>query len=198
MTTPILTKVVGLDTSAHIWKCLQEQFASHTCAQIQKMKLLRKTPKNDKTIYAYLHDIKKVVNMLVAISSPITTEDHIESILDWLPEEYNVFIVVVTSCIDPYSINEIDLSYLLKKNVFRGINLLTPIFKLMLLLFILSIIKPHLFVRRSINTPVVVIFRINPQADILHLMDLVNFIVILGPPLLVDLGNPTDFWILET
>jgi len=32
MTTLILTKVVGLDSSAQIWKCLQ--VASHTRAQI--------------------------------------------------------------------------------------------------------------------------------------------------------------------
>jgi len=108
MTTQILTKVVGLNTSTQIWKCLQDQYASHTCAQIQKMKFLLKTPKNDKTNYAYLHDIKKVVNMLVVISVPVTTKDHIESILEGLPEDYNAFIVVVTSHTDPYSINEIE------------------------------------------------------------------------------------------
>jgi len=54
MTTQILTKVVGLETSAEIWKFLQDQYASHTRAQIQKMKLLLKTPKNDKTVSFYL------------------------------------------------------------------------------------------------------------------------------------------------
>jgi len=44
--------------------------------------------------------------MLAAIDAPVTTEDHIESILEGLPEEYNVFIVVVTSHTNPYSINE--------------------------------------------------------------------------------------------
>jgi len=73
MTTQILTKVVGLETSMHIWKFLQDQYASHTRAQIQKMKLLQKTPKNDKTVYVYLHDIKKVVNMLAAIDASVTT-----------------------------------------------------------------------------------------------------------------------------
>jgi len=108
MTTQILTKLVGLDTSAQIWKCLQEQFASHMRAQIQKMKFLLKTSKNDKTVSVYLHDIKKVVNMLATIGASVTTKDHVESILARLPEEYNVFIVAIMSCIDPYSINEIE------------------------------------------------------------------------------------------
>jgi len=123
MTTSILTKVMGLDSSAQIWKCLQEQFASHMCAQIHKMKLLLKTPKNDKTIYVYLHDIKKVVNMLAAIGSPITTEDHIESILEGLPEEYNAFIVVVTSHTNPYSINEIESLLLAQEERFQRYKL---------------------------------------------------------------------------
>jgi len=58
---------------------------------------LLKTPKNDKIGFAYLHDIKKVVNMLDAIGLLVTTEDHIERILEELPEDYNVFIVLVTS-----------------------------------------------------------------------------------------------------
>jgi len=45
--------------------------------------------------------------MLAAIGAPITIEDHIESILKGLPEEYNEFIVVVMSRIDPYFINKI-------------------------------------------------------------------------------------------
>jgi len=65
------------------------------------MKLLLKTPKNDKTVSAYVHDIKKVVNMLVAIGALVTTENHIESILERLPKDYNAFIVVVTSQSDP-------------------------------------------------------------------------------------------------
>jgi len=107
MTTQMLTKFMGLDTSAQILKCLQEQFSSHTRAKIQKMKLLLKTPKNEKMVFVYLHDIKMVVNMLAAIGAPITIEDHIESILKGLPEEYNEFIVVVMSRIDPYFINKI-------------------------------------------------------------------------------------------
>jgi len=82
MTTQILTKVVGLETSAQIWKFLQDQYASHTRAQIQKMKLLLKTLKNDKTVSVYLDDIKEVINMLAAISASVTIEDHIESILE--------------------------------------------------------------------------------------------------------------------
>jgi len=87
------------------------------------MKLLLKTPKNDKTISVYLHDIKKADNMLAAIGSPITTEDHIESILEGLPEEYNAFIVAVTSRTDPYSINEIESILIAQEEQFQRCKL---------------------------------------------------------------------------
>ena len=61
--------------------------------------------------------------MLVAINSPITTEDHIESILEGLPEEYNAFIVVVTSHTNPYSINDIESLLLAQEEQFQRYKL---------------------------------------------------------------------------
>ena len=108
MSTPILTNVVGLDTTADIWRCLETQFSSHTRAKVQKLKLQLKTPKNDRSISSYLHDIKNAVNMLAAIGAPISIADHIDIILEGLPEEYNAFITAVTSRTDPYTITEIE------------------------------------------------------------------------------------------
>jgi len=99
---------VGLDTTADIWRCLETQIFSHTRAKVQKLKFQLKTPKNDRSISSYLHDIKNVVNMLAAIGAPTSTTDHIDSILEGLLEEYNAFITVVTSRTDPYIITEIE------------------------------------------------------------------------------------------
>ena len=151
------------------------------------MKLLIKTPKNDKTVSVYLRDIKKAINVLAAIGATITTEDHIESIQkSTMRLLYLLRLVVILSLLMTFN-----LSYLAKKNVFKGINLLTHPFELMLLFFTLSIIKPHLFVPISINTLVVVVFHINTQADILNLMDHINFTVILKTPPLLHPGNLT-------
>lgn len=108
MSTPILTNVVGLDTTADIWRYLETQFSSHTRAKVQKLKLQLKTLKNDRSISSYLYDIKNAVNMLAAIGAPVSIADHIDIILEGLPEEYNAFITAVTSRTDPYTITEIE------------------------------------------------------------------------------------------
>ena len=118
MLTPILTNVVGLDTTAYIWRFLETQFSSHTRAKVQKLKLQLKTPKNDRSISSHLHDIKNVVHILAAIGAPVSTADHIDIILEGLREEYNAFITTVTSRTDPYTITEIEALLFAKEDRF--------------------------------------------------------------------------------
>jgi len=67
-----------------------------------------RTPKRDRTIFVFLLDIKKTVDTLAAIGTPITVEDHIEAILDSLPEDYDYFITFVTSKLDAYTVEDIE------------------------------------------------------------------------------------------
>jgi len=60
-------------------------YASHTRAKIRKLKLQLKTPKHERSISTYLLDIKKVVDSLAATGSPVSSEDHTDTILDGLP-----------------------------------------------------------------------------------------------------------------
>jgi len=71
----------------------------------QKLKLHLHTSKKDHNINTYLLDIKKTVDTLTIVGAPITTEDHIEVILYGLPDENDHFIMSITSCLDPYSVD---------------------------------------------------------------------------------------------
>jgi len=82
MTSGILTKMVGLDSSHQVWHKLQTHYASQTRAQIKKHKQLLRTPKKDRSVSAYLLEIKKTVDTLAIVGCPISTEDHIEVVLD--------------------------------------------------------------------------------------------------------------------
>ena len=64
MSSALLTKMVGLDSSAEIWKHLITYYASYTRAMIKKFCLLLKTLKNDKFISTYINNIKKIVDSL--------------------------------------------------------------------------------------------------------------------------------------
>jgi len=55
---------------------------------------------------------------LSVIDSPISRDDHIEAILDGLLEDYDGFVTVVLSRIDPYIIEEIKALILSQKEQF--------------------------------------------------------------------------------
>ena len=84
MTTPFLTKIVGIQSSAQIWDILHTYFAANTRVQIKKFRLRLKNPKNERSVTTYLLDIKKIVDLLVAIGAHTSVEDHVETILDGL------------------------------------------------------------------------------------------------------------------
>jgi len=116
MTAGILTQMVGLETSNQVWEKLQTHYASQTRAQIKKHKQQLCTPKKDRSITAYLLDIKKTVDQLVAVGCPISTEDHIEVVLDGLSDEYDPFITPVITRLDPYTVADIEALLLAQEN----------------------------------------------------------------------------------
>ena len=76
-------------------------------ASLRQLKTQLKTSKKQGPIQDYLLQIKKIVDTLAAIGSPISTEEHIEVILDGLNEDYNAFITTVMSRTQPFSIPKI-------------------------------------------------------------------------------------------
>lgn len=57
---------------------------------------------------SYLLNLKKVIDQLVVVGSPVSTEEYIETILDGLPTDYNPLITYIISRLDPYSIEEME------------------------------------------------------------------------------------------
>jgi len=119
MSTSMLTQMVGLLSAHLIWDKLKVYYGSHTHAKIRKLKLQFKTPKCDRSISAYLLDIKKVVDSLTATAFTFSSEDHIEVVLDDLPEEYDAFITSITSHLDLYTIENIEALLLAKEKIFE-------------------------------------------------------------------------------
>jgi len=119
MSSSLLTKMVGLDSSAKIWCRLLTHFASHTRAMVKKFRLLLKTPKNDKSITTYVADIKKIVDSLAAVGSPITTANHVNTILDGLSTEYDGFITSILSLQDPYTVDDLEALLLAQEERFE-------------------------------------------------------------------------------
>jgi len=83
------------------------------------LKLLLKTTKNNKFVSTYLLDIKKTVDTLAAIGVAISTEEHIEMILDDLSDEYDGFITSIISRTYPYSVDYLEVLLLAREEHFE-------------------------------------------------------------------------------
>lgn len=69
---------------------------------------LKNVKKGTQSISEYLLKIKAIVDALVAIGDPISDQDHIDAVLEGLPEEYSPFVMMIYSRIDPPSIHDIE------------------------------------------------------------------------------------------
>lgn len=56
----------------------------------------------------YLMKLKEIVDSLIAIGDPVIEQDHIDAILEGLPEEYNSFVMMIYSRSDNPSVSNIE------------------------------------------------------------------------------------------
>ena len=69
---------------------------------------MKSIKKEGSSVANYVLKVKKVVDLLDAIGAPISTEEHVEVILDGLPEDYCHLITTVLSRTTPYSVDELE------------------------------------------------------------------------------------------
>ena len=104
--------LVGCDTSFLLWGRLEQYFASQTRAKAKQFKTqLQHTKKGGSTIDEYLAKIKVCVDSLASIGVSLSTKDHVESILDGLPSDYESFITSITLRNDDFSIEAILMAH---------------------------------------------------------------------------------------
>lgn len=87
---------------------MEVYFASQTRAKISQLKNQLKNTKKTGPLNDYLLSIKKTVDTLTAVGSPIGDPGHIQVILDGLSDEYDPLVASILSRTDAYSIPEIE------------------------------------------------------------------------------------------
>ncbi|KAK6158699.1 hypothetical protein DH2020_006013 [Rehmannia glutinosa] len=103
----VLILVVGLDSSADIWRCLETNFSSQSKARMMQYKLqLQTLKKGTLSMREYLGKAKAACDALASAGQKLSEEDQLLHILSGLPSEYNPVIVTITSAIDFYSLSE--------------------------------------------------------------------------------------------
>ena len=100
--------MVGCVFAYQVWEKIEKFFASQTRARIRQLKTQLCNTKKSGSMTTYLLNVKKVIDQLAVIGSPVSTDEHIEVLLDGLPAEYNSVVTSIISRLDPYSIDEME------------------------------------------------------------------------------------------
>lgn len=101
--------MVGCETANQIWIKLSQYFASQTRAKVSQLKvLLQNVKKGSMTVNEYRLKIKDFVDRLASVGHPVSASDHIEAIFNGLHEDYNTFVISVSSRSESYMIEEIE------------------------------------------------------------------------------------------
>jgi hypothetical protein len=83
----VLTQMVGLRTSAAVWKDVMEMFSSQSHARVVRLRIrLNQCCKGDKTGQAYLDEIKGLSDEMAAAGKPLDNLDVISHIFSGLDE----------------------------------------------------------------------------------------------------------------
>lgn len=112
----ILPRVLGCKHSWEVWDKIHKYFYSHMKANVRQLRSeLKSAKKGTRSMSEYLLQIKAIVDSLVAIGDPISEQDHIDVILDGLPEEYNPFVMMMYGRIDSPPIHDIEALLLVQE-----------------------------------------------------------------------------------
>jgi len=103
----ILSQVVSCDTSAALWKSLQQSFSATSRACLSELRRsLQTTTKGGLSCADYCQKIRSLADELAFAGSPISDDDLVLQVLGGLGSDYNSF-VVVTNTRDHLSFNEL-------------------------------------------------------------------------------------------
>lgn len=70
--------------------------------------MLQGRKKGSSSINEYLLKIKNVIDRLASVGHPVSSSDHIDAILNGLPEEYDTFVISINSRSESYVLEEIE------------------------------------------------------------------------------------------
>lgn len=66
--------------------------------------------------------IRALIDSLQEIGDPVTEHDHIDTILEGLPKEYNSFVMMIYSRVEPASVDDIEALLMIQDAQFEKYN----------------------------------------------------------------------------
>ncbi|KAE8675650.1 hypothetical protein F3Y22_tig00111650pilonHSYRG00227 [Hibiscus syriacus] len=142
----VLPHLIGLNIASEIWNTLHKLYSGKTTSRLMSYRrLLHSQKKGEMSMRDYLMVIKIICDNLASCGELIFDHEHIITILNGLPPEYEVIITVITA-----GTSSFDLGWLvlIARSMFLLIN--TMIKSLLILLLILPTFLPPIAIIISI------------------------------------------------
>nr|KYP63858.1 hypothetical protein KK1_018445 [Cajanus cajan] len=109
MSKDMLTRVIGCKSSFQIWDKGHAYFHAHTNAKARQLQSdLRSTTLDNRSVSDYLLRIQSLVDALTAIGDSVSPKEHLDIVLEGLPEEYESTVSLISSRFDELSIEEVE------------------------------------------------------------------------------------------
>lgn len=112
----ILPRTIGYKHAFQVWDTIHKHFQSHMKAKDRQLRSeLRNSKKGSRSVSEYLLSIKSIVDALTAIGDPISTQDHLDVILEGLPEDFNPCVMLIYGRLDTPSISDVESLLLMQE-----------------------------------------------------------------------------------
>uniref|UniRef100_A0A803Q0C6 Retrovirus-related Pol polyprotein from transposon TNT 1-94 n=1 Tax=Cannabis sativa TaxID=3483 RepID=A0A803Q0C6_CANSA len=108
MSEKTTNRMIGCDTTTQIWENLTEYYTALNAANVGLYKTQLRNTKMTGSLSDNLLKIKGIVDQLATIGHTQTTQDHIETIFNGLPPEYDVFVTSITTRKETYTVAEVE------------------------------------------------------------------------------------------
>lgn len=104
----VLSIFIGCKQLCQVWEKIHKRFYSHLKARVHQLRSeLKNTKKGNRSVSECLILIRAIIDSLQTIGDLVSEQDHIDTVLEGIPDEYN-FVMIIYGRVDPPSIYDIE------------------------------------------------------------------------------------------
>ncbi|KAL4308549.1 hypothetical protein GQ457_01G028360 [Hibiscus cannabinus] len=104
----ILPQLVGAETTAAVWGAITKLYSSHSTTKVMNLHCrLRSLKKGTLSMREYTMAVKETCDLLATCGSSITDIEHIATILNGLPVEYEPSVAAITASKESYTVDNV-------------------------------------------------------------------------------------------
>jgi histone deacetylase 1/2 len=120
----VLPRTIDCRHTFQVWDQIHQYFNAHLKAKVRQLRSKLKTvKKGTKSIAEFVLRVRAIDDTLISIGDTVTEQDRIDSILEGLQEEYNLFVMMIYGRPDSSSLLDIEGLLLVQESQskkFRG------------------------------------------------------------------------------